>query len=242
MSQITVIGESCLDVFVYCDAIRLAPDLPVPVLQEIHVETNPGMAANVQRNIEARSVTTSLITNDNRNKIVKRRYMHESSNHMFFRVDTPHNISRINIQSLDLSSDLVVISDYNKGFLDESDIQFICYSHPMVFLDTKKVLGKWAEGATFIKINDYEYKNSKKNLSETLIHKIIHTRGSDGCDFQGKNYPVEKLEVRDTSGAGDSFMAALVVEFLRTSNIVKSINAANHAASRVVRTRGVGVI
>ena len=242
MSQISIIGESCLDVFVYCDAIRLAPDLPVPILQEIHIETNPGMAANVQRNIEARSVSTSLVTNNNWDEIVKRRYMHDGSNHMFFRVDTPHNISRLNIENIDLSADLIVISDYNKGYLAESDIEFICQSHPLVFLDTKKVLGKWAEGASFIKINDYEYNNSKSHLSETLTKRIIHTRGSEGCDFRGKNYPVEKLEVRDTSGAGDSFMAALVVEFLSTSNIEDSIVAANYAASRVVRTRGVGVI
>ena len=242
MSQISIIGESCLDVFVYCDAIRLAPDLPVPVLQEIHIETNPGMAANVQRNIEARSVNTSLVTNNNWDEIVKRRYMHDGSNHMFFRVDTPHNISRLNIENIDLSSELIVISDYNKGFLTESDIEFICQSHPLVFLDTKKVLGKWAEGASFIKINDYEYNNSKSHLSETLSKRIIHTRGSEGCNFRGKNFPVEKFEVRDTSGAGDSFMAALVVEFLKTSSIEDSIVAANYAASRVVRTRGVGVI
>jgi bifunctional ADP-heptose synthase (sugar kinase/adenylyltransferase) len=242
MSQVTIIGESCLDVFVYCDAIRLAPDLPVPVLQEIYVEKNPGMAANVQRNIDARSVSTSLVTNVNWNEIIKRRYMHNMSNHMFFRVDTPHNISRLDIQELKLESDVIVISDYNKGYLSESDIEYICSSHPMVFLDTKKVLGKWAEKASFIKINDYEYMNSKTHLTEVLSQKLIHTRGQEGCDFQGKNYPVEKCEVRDTSGAGDSFMAALVVEFLKTSKIEDSIIAANFAASRVVRTRGVGVI
>ena len=231
-----------MDVFVYCDAIRLAPDLPVPVLQEIHVETNPGMAANVQRNIEARSVSTNLVTNKNWGEIVKRRYIHDGSNHMFFRVDTPHNIARFNVQELDLGADVIVISDYNKGFLSESDIEFICKSHPLVFLDTKKVLGKWAENASFIKINNYEYMNSKRYLTETLSQKIIHTRGQEGCDFQGKNYPVEKIEVRDTSGAGDSFMAALVVDFLKTTKIEDSIIAANDAASRVVRTRGVGVI
>jgi D-beta-D-heptose 7-phosphate kinase/D-beta-D-heptose 1-phosphate adenosyltransferase len=242
MSQITIIGESCLDVFVYCDAIRLAPDLPVPVLQEIHIETNPGMAANVQRNINARSVSTTLVTNKNWNEVIKRRYMHDGSNHMFFRVDTPHNIARLDIRELELKADVIVISDYNKGYLSESDIEFICNSHPLVFLDTKKVLGAWAEKASFIKINHFEYMNSKSQLTNTLSQKIIHTRGSEGCDFQGKNYPVEKIEIRDTSGAGDSFMAALVVEFLNTSNIEDSIIAANYAASRVVKTRGVGVI
>jgi len=242
MPQVKIIGESCLDIFVYCDAIRLAPDLPVPVLQKIHVETNPGMAANVERNINARSISTELVTNENWNSLVKTRYMHDKSNHMFFRVDTPQKIARINLNNLNFKSDFIIVSDYDKGFLAESDIEYICSSHPLVFLDTKKILGSWAEKAKYIKINDYEFKNSKSFLTDKLVSKIIHTRGVDGCDFLGKNFPVERVDIRDTSGAGDSFMAALVAEFLITSDIEKSIKAANIAASKVVRTRGVGVI
>ena len=242
MSQIKIIGESCLDIFVYCDAIRLAPDLPVPVLQKIHTETNPGMAANVERNIQTRSISTELVTNENWDSFVKTRYVHDKSNHMFFRVDTPQQIARVNLTNLSVKSDVIVISDYDKGFLTESDIEYICNSHPLVFLDTKKILGSWAEKAKYIKINDYEFKNSQSFLTDNLVNKIIHTRGADGCDFLGKNFPVERFDIRDTSGAGDSFMAALVAEFLTTSDIKKSIMAANTAASKVVRTRGVGVI
>jgi bifunctional ADP-heptose synthase (sugar kinase/adenylyltransferase) len=32
MSSILVIGETCRDVFVYCDSNRLCPEAPVPVL------------------------------------------------------------------------------------------------------------------------------------------------------------------------------------------------------------------
>jgi len=242
MPQIKIIGESCLDIFVYCDAIRLAPDLPVPVLQKIHTETNPGMAANVERNIQTRSISTELVTNENWDIFAKTRYVHDKSNHMFFRVDTPQQIARININNLSFKSEIIVISDYNKGFLAESDIEYICNSHPLVFLDTKKILGSWAEKAKYIKINDYEFKNSQNFLTDNLVSKIIHTRGADGCDFLGENFPVERFDIRDTSGAGDSFMAALVAEFLATSDIKKSIKAANTAASKVVRTRGVGII
>lgn len=242
MSQIKIIGESCIDVFVYCDAIRLAPDLPVPVLQEIHIEKNPGMAANVQRNIHSRSIKTELITNPNWETLIKTRYVHDSSNHMFFRVDTLFQIKQINLETLKLDSEIIVISDYNKGFLSENDIAYICNAHPLVFLDTKKILGPWAEEAAFIKINNYEFKNSQKFLTDKLQNRIIHTRGAEGCDYQGTNFPVEKIDVRDTSGAGDSFIAALVAEYLTTSDIVKSIKSANIAASRVVQTRGVGVI
>jgi D-beta-D-heptose 7-phosphate kinase/D-beta-D-heptose 1-phosphate adenosyltransferase len=242
MSQIKIIGESCVDVFVYCEALRLAPDLPVPVLRELHTEKNPGMAANVQRNIHSRSINAELITNPNWETVIKTRYVHDNSNHMFFRVDTSLHIKPINIESLELDSNIIVISDYNKGFLSENDIATICSSHPLVFLDTKKILGSWADEAAFIKINSYEFKNSQKFITDKLRSKIIHTRGAEGCDYQGVNYPVEKFDVRDTSGAGDSFMAALVAEFLTTSDIVESIKSANIAASKVVQTRGVGVI
>lgn len=242
MSKILVVGESCTDKFVYCDAIRLAPDLPVPVLQIVREASNPGMAANVFRNISAHIDGVTLLTNPNYGQVTKTRYMHESSNHMFIRVDSAHEFGTLNFEELDLNHELIVISDYNKGFLSDTIIQKICENHPNVFLDTKKKLGQWAEKASIIKINDYEYKKSKPFLTETLENKIIHTMGSKGCEFNGKIYPVESREVRDTSGAGDSFMAALVVKYIQTKNIEESIIYANEMASEVVQHRGVGVI
>ncbi|MEY2778572.1 MAG: Synechococcus phage [Actinomycetota bacterium] len=242
MPKIQVIGESCLDIFVYCDANRLAPDLPVPVLIENRVATNPGMAANVYRNILAHVNDCLLVTNNNWDTITKRRYVHEESNHLFLRVDTPQEVETLEVSSLDFDSEILVISDYNKGFLTESVIEEICNRHEQVFLDTKKVLGTWADKAAFIKINDYEYKRSTPFITKSISDKLIHTRGSSGCDFRGVNYPVEQISVRDTSGAGDSFMAALVIEYLKTADIIASIKGANNAASKVVRTRGVGVI
>jgi D-glycero-beta-D-manno-heptose-7-phosphate kinase len=242
MARISVIGESCTDVFVYCDAVRLAPDIPVPVLKKVHTEENPGMAANVFRNIKSKLDDCDLFTNPEWEKITKTRYMHESSNHMFFRVDSESEVAPVKLPDINLNSELIVISDYNKGFLAESDIEWICENHPNVFLDTKKILGNWASKAKYIKINDYEYKNSKGKISATLNARIIHTVGQLGCNFQGENFPVTKHEIRDTSGAGDSFMAALVVEYLNTSDILASIKSANIAASQVVQHRGVGVI
>jgi bifunctional ADP-heptose synthase (sugar kinase/adenylyltransferase) len=242
MSKILVVGESCTDNFVYCDAIRLAPDLPVPVLQVVKEVNNPGMAANVFRNISAHVDEVSLVTNPNYEQVTKTRYMHESSNHMFIRVDSAHEFEALSYDDLDLNHELIVISDYNKGFLSNDVIQKICENHPNVFLDTKKELGSWAEKAAFIKINDYEYKKSKPFLTDTLEKKIIHTMGSKGCEFDGKIYPVESREVRDTSGAGDSFMAALVVKYALTGSIEESLIYANEMASEVVQHRGVGVI
>ena len=240
--KITVIGELGKDVFVYGETKRMSPEAPVPVFNPLFTDENPGMAANVHRNITSRLKDCSLYTNPEWDRITKTRYMHDKSNHMFFRVDSTSDILQVDLGKLDLSSELIVISDYNKGFLREADIQWICENHPNVFLDTKKVLGEWASKAKFIKINDFEYKNSERKISESLKSKIIHTVGQSGCNFQGENFPVTKHEIRDTSGAGDSFMAALVVEYLNSQDIISSLKCANLAASEVVQHRGVGII
>lgn len=240
--RILVIGESCLDVFVYCHAIRLAPDIPVPVLEISETMESPGMAMNVKRNIESLIDRCELLTNSSWRSVTKTRYIHSKSNHMFFRVDSPHDIQRLDVQNINFDYDLVVIADYQKGFLMEEDIKYICSNHPRVFVDTKKPLGPWVNNALFVKINDYEYQRSLPSITAELTTKIIHTVGADGCIYNGKRYPVESVEVVDTSGAGDSFMSALVVKYLETNNIEHSITFANKCASEVVKRRGVSTI
>jgi len=243
MSEILVIGETCRDVFVYCDSNRLCPEAPVPVLNIVDQRENPGMAGNVRRNIESLSgKVINIATNSNWYEIAKTRYVHKESNHMFFRVDTTQSIPRIDVKSIDFDYDLIVISDYNKGFLSKEDIKYVCSNHNNVFIDTKKILGDWAKEARFIKINDYEYRNSESYLTDEIKKKIIHTMGGLGCEYNGKRYPTKKVEVKDLSGAGDTFMAALVVKFIETDDIDKSIKYANECASKVVTQKGVAVL
>jgi D-beta-D-heptose 7-phosphate kinase/D-beta-D-heptose 1-phosphate adenosyltransferase len=242
MKKILVIGESCRDIFVYCDANRLCPDMPVPVLSVLRQTENEGMAMNVQRNIRSLVSDCDIYTNTNWHSITKTRYIHEHTNHMFIRIDTDHNVQRADLSNLDLNYELVVISDYNKGFLSEEDIELICSRHNNVFIDTKKILGKWIKNAKYIKINNFEYENSKANITSTIREKLIHTKGGDGCIFQDNVYPVNRVEVKDSSGAGDSFMSGLVCKYLETSNIVEAITFANKCAAEVVQHRGVTII
>lgn len=242
MKKILVIGESCRDVFVYCDAMSLCPDLPVPILNIKNQTENSGMAKNVYRNIQSIVQESDILTNPNWYNITKTRYVHEKTNHMFFRVDSPHEIKRIDLNDVRYDYDLLVISDYNKGFLTEEDIATICNHHKNVFIDTKKVLGDWVSEAAIIKINDYEYSKSEKFINENIRNKIVHTMGGDGCEFRGVPFSVRKVEVQDASGAGDTFMAGLVVKFLETKDIIASIRFANECASKVVSQRGVSVM
>jgi D-beta-D-heptose 7-phosphate kinase/D-beta-D-heptose 1-phosphate adenosyltransferase len=241
--KILVIGESCNDKWIYVDCKRIAPDLPIPVVTPNHESENPGMAMNVKRNIESLGQECDIITNENWREVTKTRIVHEASNHTFLRIDSNDKVIRINIDLNKLNDyDLIIISDYNKGFLHQTDIEAICHIHNNVFLDTKKILGNWAINAKFIKINGYEYKNSLPFLTPDLHTKIIHTDGARGTNYQGKNYPVESVEVKDGSGAGDTHISGLAVEFLKTNDIDLAIRFANKCAAKVVKERGVTTV
>ncbi len=238
--RILIIGESCRDVFVYCESTRLAPDIPIPVLHVIDQTENPGMAKNVERNVKALYAACDIITNSNWRDITKTRFMHEKTNHGFVRVDAGHSFGRIDLSSLPLSDyDIVAISDYDKGFLEENDLRYICEHHDNVFIDTKKPVGEFLVASRFIKINEKEYLRSCP-VAASLQPRIIMTKGEMGAEFQGKTYPVhDQIEVKDVSGAGDSFFAGLLVRYAETGDIREAIKFANLCASQVVQHRGV---
>lgn len=241
--KILIIGDSCRDVFYYCDANRLAPDLPIPVLNIIDETENPGMARNVLRNVKSIYEHCDIITNDNWYGMTKTRYVHKKTNHTFFRVDSKYSISRINLKNINFNNyDLIAISDYNKGFLSESDIEYISNNHNCVFIDTKKDIGDWINDVKFIKINEDEYNNSKNFIDKNLKDKVIITLGDKGCRFKNERIKTKKVDVKDRTGAGDTFFAALIVEYIKTSDIKKSIRYANKCASEVVKKVAVGVI
>ncbi len=238
--KVLVIGDSCRDIFVYCSANRLCPDVPVPVLNILNKTENVGMAKNLQRNIASLGAECDIATNFNWQRYTKTRYIHNESNHMFIRIDSgEEDVQKCDVSKLFLGYDLIAISDYDKGFLKEEDVEYICNKHNNVFLDSKKTLGEWASNCKFIKINQEEFNKSKNKMPKGLFDKIIYTKGSGGCSFQGEVFPVEKVEVKDTSGAGDSFFAGLIFNYLMTDDIFSAIRFANECGSKVVKSKGV---
>ena len=244
--KILVIGDSCTDIFRYGKVERLAPEAPVPVIVPISETSSPGMAGNVVRNLEALGAEVDFITNIV--EIKKIRYVCSKYNHLLLRVDENDGcepLSESIIGDVSWSDyDAVVISDYCKGFVHELDIEYISKQHPLVFLDTKKILGKYAHNVNCIKINYQEYKN---NLSVVVADKVIEdkiivTRGKYGCDFRFKNYPTQEVPVKDISGAGDTFLAGLVVEYIKSKDYEKAITFAQECTTVVVQKSGVSTI
>ena len=245
--NILVIGESCRDIFNYGDCNRLCPEAPVPVFNPIEVIENGGMAMNVKANLEALGSKVNIYTNSNWRDITKTRFIDVKTNHMFMRLDCNDrsykrtNIKRINHMGFE-KYDAIVISDYNKGFLHEEDIEFIASKHDCVFIDTKKILGSWCDGVKFIKININEFKKSEGSVSDKLKRKMIITMGSEGCRYNNVLYSVPEVEIKDVSGAGDTFIAGLCYKYAQTGDIESSIVFANECATKVVQKRGVNSV
>ena len=66
--------------------------------------------------------------------------------------------------------------------------------------------------------------------------------GGKGCRYNGKDFPVEEVPVKDVSGAGDTFIAGLVKGYLDTNNIEKAIIFAQKCTTQVVQKHGVAVV
>ena len=245
--KILVVGDSCIDIFRYGKVTRIAPEAPVPIIVPEKETSNPGMAGNVVKNIETLGYQVDFITNTT--EICKVRYVCSKYNHLLLRVDENDECEQIDsfiLENINFNFyDAVVISDYCKGFLTEKDIEYITLeSNCPVFLDTKKVLGDWAHNVDFIKINSIEYNKSKEQIDNDPIlqSKTIITRGKYGCNYQGRNYPTQEVPVKDVSGAGDTFLAGLVVEYTRSKNIDLAINFAQECTTIVVQKSGVSTI
>lgn len=251
-----VIGEICTDQFIYGKASRLSPEAPVPVFNPIKTESNGGMAENTYNNL------LSIIRNDNKNHSVetifsnncstKIRYVDIKTNHYFLRVDNETKFDKFKYDEFTRKkikkADCIIISDYDKGFLDIHDFKKIYdlkkISTP-IFLDTKKRLCydilHWVD---YIKVNESEYyDNVDSEDRKNHRRKIIATLGDRGAFFNNETYgAIHPQNTIDVSGAGDTFMAALCYKYMDNRDVPEAITFANLMAGKVVRKRGVCTI
>lgn len=243
MIKILVIGEKCIDRFMYCDVSRFSPEAPVPVLNPIEIVENDGMAGNVVRNILAMK-SDSLVTHWYQDEIItKTRFVEKKSNHMFLRLDEGEtNISKADLNSerlLELSNfNIVIVSDYYKGFISNDDLINIGKNSKISILDSKRKLSKEIVNSyTFVKLNE---KESLQNSELLECNNILVTLGSRGTKFNDELYPSPNpQETIDVSGAGDTFTSSFILKYIETGDIKSSIIWANEMASIVVSKRGV---
>jgi D-glycero-beta-D-manno-heptose-7-phosphate kinase len=242
--KVLVIGDSCTDKFVYGTCDRLSPEAPVPVLKHTKTKEMPGMAGNVVENVKAFSDSVELLTQGH--VITKVRYVDSRSNQHIMRFDTEpdcdrqHDVFFANgdhaMAAISGEYDVVIMSDYNKGFLKRKQIISLTdRMQQVVYVDSKKPDISCFKNS-IVKLNQKEFEASGHTLAESST--LVKTLGSKGASCNGQIYPSEPVEVFDVSGAGDTFLSSFAIYHTVTNNVIDAIKFANKCASVVVQRKG----
>ena len=232
-NNILLIGDDCQDIYQYGTVDRISPEAPVPVFKFSHESRRAGMAGNVNDNLIRLNCSVKYIFD---RTSTKTRLIDSRSGQHIVRIDADIVSDAVRLADDDFSVyDAIVISDYNKGTIDYELVEHIrrVYNGP-VFVDTKKTDLARFEGC-FVKINDTEYSRIR-----TIPTDLIVTLGSDGARYQEAIFPAQHIDVVDTCGAGDTFLAALCFGYLNNNcDIIEAIRFANLAAAVTVQHSGV---
>lgn len=236
--KILLIGDDCLDVYQFGTVDRISPEAPVPIFKMGTKEERPGMARNVKINLEELGCHVDYLSGSTS---VKTRLIDSRSKQQLLRIDNDVKSQPISLETaIPNIYDAVVISDYCKGTVSyelvESIIEESNHSNKIpVFIDTKKHDLTRFQGA-WVKINEHEYKQLTSECTGLIV-----TKGSKGAEaiHHDISLPAIPVEVVDVTGAGDTFLAALVFQYLNTKgNLKSSLEFAIRASSKTVQHLG----
>jgi D-beta-D-heptose 7-phosphate kinase/D-beta-D-heptose 1-phosphate adenosyltransferase len=233
--RILLIGDDCHDIYTYGYVNRISPEAPVPVFEPHYTIHKDGMAGNVRKNLEALGCTVNFLhgKSSEKNRLIDAR-----TKQQLLRMDKDVASDPITFETaIPPVYDAIVISDYNKGTVTYELIEELVKEvNVPIFVDTKKTDLARLSGC-YVKINALE-KSRATSLPDSK-HLIV-THGSDGAEWDGWVYAAEIVgDVTDVCGAGDTFLAALVYQFLDTDYMPDAIKFANKAAGVTVQHVGV---
>ncbi len=283
--KVLVVGDVMIDKYIIGDTHRISPEAPIPIVLEKDTTFSLGGAGNLcvnLRNLGLNIDLLSVVGNDESGKKIQELcYKHEikpilsiidvntitktrilSRNQQILRIDkedAPINYQVFNKipEDIDIHTyDLIVISDYGKGFCSQEFIKNVIttshrYNKP-TFVDPKGKNWNKYKGATLIKPNQVEFEelidgdlfdpssrsNYQQLIEELKIKFLIISQGKEGMTlvFEDHLYKIRapQVEVYDVSGAGDTVMAALIYGYLQKKHIKEAVDLAVKCGSYVV--------
>ena len=212
--KVLVLGDVIIDKYIYGTSDRLSPEAPVPIVKyQREVETLGG-AGLVYENLKSLGVDVTLFETEQPSSI-KTRVICDG--HYVTRIDDDkHADSTLVLKTIELHDfseyKYVILSDYNKGVLDESlkIIKHINKFNCKIIVDPKEHANHYKD-VWLIKPNHSEFTKFGFNSWQG---NIITTNAGDNVvatiDNTHYDIPVEAVEVSDVTGAGDCFLAAFV--------------------------------
>lgn len=286
--KVLLIGDFMVDQYILCSSTRMSPEAPVPVLNPEKIYSTPGGAGNVAINLSAlgasvtcvgcvgsdsegieltqlleeKDINTDLLYITGLPTTLKRRYY--ANGNQVLRVDVEKEAKdwSPSIKNIEYDKyDLILLSDYNKGVLNNR--WFSNIKGKNIFVDPKKDDFLFYSNATIITPNLNELQrasNSRITDNKSLVkvcqlmmqkhsnlEYILAKKGDKGITIVGKNDYVKHIDAHkvdnpDVTGAGDTVIAAFSLAFTKTNNIEDSAKIANAAAAIVVGKKGTAAV
>lgn len=230
--KILLIGDDCNDVYRFGTVDRISPEAPVPVFKFSYDIIKDGMAGNVCKNLEALGCKVNYLHGDTS---IKTRLIDIRSKQQIVRIDKDIESTPISFETaIPPGYDAIVISDYNKGTVSYELVEELRreFSGP-IFVDTKKHDLARFEGC-IIKINQHEF----AQLTSKPESNLVVTYGDKGVVWDDWAFGVSTVEVADVCGAGDTFLSALVYQYLNSNDMPDSIQFAIKASAITVQHLG----
>ena len=240
--KVLVIGDVIIDKYIYGTSQRLSPEAPVPIVKHLHEVETLGGAGLVYKNLKSLGVDVTLFETEQPSSI-KTRVICDG--HYVTRIDDDkHADSTLVLETIELQDfseyEYVILSDYNKGVLDESleIIKHINRFNCKIIVDPKEH-AKHYKDAWLIKPNHSEF--TKFGFTSWQGNIITTNAGNnvvatiDNVDY---DIPVEDVEVSDVTGAGDCFLAAFVYGLTKQYNHKKCLELAVRGSREAVKHVG----
>lgn len=245
-----VVGDAMVDEYYYVNVKKISPEFPIPVMASANSTPSyslPGGAANVAYQFKHFNVDTYLIsvTDHDADRIFRHHGIHTrfcgnlgkplprkkrfySDDFPTYRWDVEESYTsyevwphiRRDLGSSDIFFDVLIFSDYDKGFFNEEVTNYFksFYNTRYKIVDPKKDLTRW-HGYDLIKPNYSEAcaLTGEKDLKRqydlikqgTNAKEVMITLGGKGV--YSKNFEYKPKEVNESPnsviGAGDCFMA-----------------------------------
>ena len=200
---------------------------------------NNGVNADYVKPTEGKSGTAHITLNDNDNSII----VVPSANSEV----TPDYVQHA-LESTK-AGDIVLLQQEIPADTVEAAVKY-CYEHDLISIlnpaPYREISDEVIEQATYITPNETESENMFEGDVDQALErypdKLIVTLGELGAVYHDGTQQVEikgfKREVKDTTGAGDTFNGALAVGLQRGYELPKALTFANLAASHSVTGMG----
>ena len=283
--KVLLIGDFMIDHYIIGTSNRISPEAPVPVVIPKKDYSIPGGAGNVAMNLSllgANVMCVGCIGNDIwgekllsilKNEGIKTEGIELIDAHpttlkqriysdgkQVARLDTEKIINWQPNSELQQNYDIIILSDYNKGVLN--NLWFDISNLDNVIVDPKKDSFNHYRGANIItpnlnelkKASNIDIKDDKsivdacnQLIKENNFQYIVAKKGNQGMTIVGadnfvKHIKAHAVENPDVTGAGDTVISALSLAYAQTKDIELSAKIANTAAAIVVGKIGTATV